>query len=254
MSLNFEPITYVLCAAGLGTRTKEIGKSPKPFLKVKGKTLLDWSLESLPLQTHDQLILVFLKEHRAWVEKHKFLIKNKIEILYLDEVTSGQAETAYKAALLFKNKKLVIFNSDTYFKCPELTTYMADENIDGLIPCTLQNQGNYWSFCKVQESSGPLYTITSVTEKIRISNYCSVGFYYFKNSFDFIKNVNANLKNKSLTDTKELYVAPIYNFLLEENKNLQANLVKEFKAIGSLEQIEYFWNIKLSELQAENNF
>ncbi len=231
-------ISYVICAAGLGTRTKAIGAAPKPFLKLNGKTLLEWSLESLPVTREDQVLVVLLEEHRGWIEK----LNLPVDVMYIETLTRGQAETAFLAKNQLKHTEIVIFNADTYFKCGRLADSML--NVEGLIPCSIQ-EGNEWSFCEVTDRGD----VISVQEKNRISDHCSVGFYYFKDSSAFFKLVEEALRAPR---EKELYVAPFYQELIERGLSVRAMLVDEFKPMGSVGQIEKFWGVSLAQLQAEN--
>lgn len=239
-------ISYIICAAGHGSRTKLIDPNiPKPFLKINGKTLLHWSLQSLPIQSDDQVIIVLLREHESWA---RAAVSDQAELYFLDQVTRGQAETALCVRHLLRHRKTVIFNSDTFFTQKSLSSLMSDDRIDGLIPCSRQS-GSEWSFCRV-EPEGETYRATEVVEKKRISDFCSVGLYYFKNSEDFFGPVSEILSRPtdSLLST-ELYVAPFYQPMISAGKKIYAPLTDEFKPMGSVEQIEKYWSISLLQMQ-----
>lgn len=239
-------VSYIICAAGHGSRTRVVDpKTPKPFLKINGKTLLEWSLQSLPIQQDDQVVVVLLREHESWVRSFRL---DGVEVHFLDKVTRGQAETAHKVRHLLRHKKAVIFNSDTFFIQKDLHFFMNNDQVDGLIPCSRQS-GSEWSFCRV-EQEGDLYRATEVVEKKRISDFCSVGFYYFRNCEDFFSSVDAVLSELGeRSASTELYVAPFYQSLIQAGKKIYAPLTTEFKPMGSVEQIEKYWGITLPQLQ-----
>jgi dTDP-glucose pyrophosphorylase len=83
--------------------------------------------------------------------------------------------------------------------------------------------------------------IKRVTEKVRISNLCSNGFYQFESSALY-KNIFSQLYNKNTSD--ELFIAPMYNTLIQNNYALKYRLVSksEHKFYGTPE--EYFVTIE----------
>jgi len=114
-------MNFIIPMAGHGARFTQAGyRLPKMLLEAHGKTLLEWSLNSLPLNLADVVVFVGLREH-----ENKFFLEKTIRSLYpqlnskfifLDQVTRGQAETTY-LALHYCNESepIVIFNIDTFF-------------------------------------------------------------------------------------------------------------------------------------------
>lgn len=251
-------LSYIICAAGHGNRTKVIGKAPKPFLKLHGKTFLEWSIESLPLEKSDQIILVLREADENWVQTCQ--LPPTIEVLYIKKPTRGQAETALLCESLVKNPSIVVFNCDTFFSSKNLKKYITSPQIDGLIPCSIED-GTEWSFCQINENDFNshdlnvkkeeiLLKVYKVTEKIRISNFCSIGFYYFKDKSIFFELVKKSLSAEC--PERELYVAPFYNQLIQDQLNIVACLVENFKPFGSMAQIEKYWGLSLQQLQLNN--
>ena len=71
-------MNFVIPMAGQGKRFVKVGYNlPKMLIKVKGKTLLQWSVDSLPLNLCTNLIFIGLEEHEK-----KYQISNKIKKLY----------------------------------------------------------------------------------------------------------------------------------------------------------------------------
>lgn len=57
-------MTFIVPMAGRGSRfVKEGYTLPKFMIEVKGKTLFEYSLESLPLEIADKIIFICLEEH-----------------------------------------------------------------------------------------------------------------------------------------------------------------------------------------------
>jgi CTP:molybdopterin cytidylyltransferase MocA len=87
--------------AGHGRRFIECGYArPKFLLEAHGKSCLEWSVNSLPLQLGDRLIFVGLREHEE-AFKMEDRIKARysdygLDFVWLDQVTRGQSETVLK--------------------------------------------------------------------------------------------------------------------------------------------------------------
>ena len=61
-----------------------------------------------------------------------------------------------------------------------------------------------------------------MSEKIKISDHASVGLYYFKKWKDF-KNVFVNHQEEIINKYKEVYVCPMYQYLIDNNKIIKIN-------------------------------
>ena len=148
-----KPIDYLICAAGHGSRFKDaIRHLPKPLIKMNGKTLLERSLSSIELQPGDRLIVITQKAHAIKKKSASSIGKQfpdvEIKWLELEELTSGQLETAMAARdLLRPQHPVVVFNSDTYFR-PNPSFRFDQKNFDGIIPSS-EEDGDAWSFCQV---------------------------------------------------------------------------------------------------------
>lgn len=245
------PITFIVCAAGEGQRVKAISENiPKPLLVLNNKTLLDWSLDSLDLGVNDQLIIVHRFDFEVDQILHELNAKYpfvEIYFLKIDKLTSGQAETAFLAKNTILHRSIAIFNADTFFKSNSLRSIISEDIYDGIIPC-FKTGGNSWSFCKTDEINS-VHVVTQVAEKVRISDWCSVGYYYFKDKEDFFESYTQGLKTSSST---ERYIAPLYNQLISKGKNIRNVPCDIFKPMGTPEQIFDFWGLTTAEIKLMN--
>ncbi len=242
-------VTYIICSAGHGLRMKHLSPQiPKHLIPLSGKTLLEWSLLSLPLRPGDQLIFLSQKSfpQKETTESliHSFCKKQQVSthFIYLEHFTRGQAETAALAHPFVLHERIAIFNNDTYFKCSSLDQLIHESDVKFLAPC-FKASGHEWSFFKTQ-GDGPLFSVSEVTEKVRISDWCSTGFYYFADKNNFFDLIQGELEKKSQT---ELYIAPLYNHFI--NNSVKVVDCEEFKPMGTPQQIEKFWGITLPDLE-----
>lgn len=244
-------MNYVICAAGEGTRFQSVLSTPKPLIMLKGKPLLVWSLRSLPLCSSDTVVIVVQEKHRIRHhleplirEEYPFLTVTWIE---LESVTSGQLETVLKAKdALDSSEGLVVFNSDTYFESATLSSWFSDESVEGVIPCA-RVEGDSWSFCDVTDGN----VVTRVTEKNRISEWGSVGLYYFR-SLPLFYDYAAEQLSGTVAES-EYYVAPLYERYLNAGHTIVMDEVCLFKPMGTPDQLATYWGVSESELRGENN-
>ena len=211
------PIDIVITMAGLGLRFREAGYNvPKYMIEVKGKTLFEWSMDSLRdvLKDAGSCIFVALKDNEVDVDdfirtKCKSMGINSYSLVLLDEVTDGQATTAMSVSDMWDdNHSLLIYNIDTYVEPGEIIP--EDFRGDGFIPC-FKALGDHWSFVRLDESGRAV----EIKEKKRISDNCTIGAYYFRTCKLFKHLYETYYENKVESKT-EKYVAPLYNHLLEE--------------------------------------
>lgn len=197
-------VNYAIPMAGSGSRFLKSGyKIPKYMIKVKNKSLLEWSLESLPLDITNTITFICLEEHKnfkvvEFIEdiiknKYPFLL-NKMNIILIDKVTEGQAETVLAAKKYINNDTpLVVYNIDTYFKSSRLKQKLIsakNQSIDGIIGVFNDNNPK-WSFVKTNETG----FVTETSEKEPISDIASTGFYMFSKGKDFIEISEYVVKN-----------------------------------------------------------
>lgn len=218
---------FVIPMAGLSSRFFKAGYTiPKYQLDMNGKTVFQRSLDSFSAYYDTDTFVIILRdvyETKAFVENElkKMGVKD-YHIVVLNEETAGQAETVYlgiKDIPNIDNEPMYIFNIDTFrynFKKPNIA-----EKCDGYLE-VFQGEGEHWSFVEAGDGDKVIRT----TEKERISDLCSDGLYYFKNTGEF-KALFKVVKAKNLTTKGELYIAPMYNLMIAEGKDIRYVLIKD---------------------------
>ena len=139
-------------------------------------------------------------------------------IIEIGKDTSGQAETAIIGTRDYSdNQDLIIFNIDTIrrnFLMPDAVEYG-----DGFLEVFL-GDGEQWSFVE----PGLNNQVKSTTEKDRISDLCSNGMYGFKRLGD-LRDAYKHSNHDELVVNNEIYIAPLYNFLIKAGKNIKYRIV-----------------------------
>lgn len=231
----------IITMAGEGSRFKEVGyNKPKHEIQVKGKTLFEWSMLSLK---------DFFDYEFIFISRDKILDRNFLEnmclkiginnysIVLLEQKTDGQATTAYKAKdYINDNDSVIIYNIDTYVREYKINRDQIKDNYDGFIP-VVKVKGDKWSFVKVNENGD----VIEVAEKEPISDLATVGFYYFNSWKDYV-DIYINNSEKIKKENKEKYIAPMYQEMITDGKNISINILEneDVHILGTPEELKEF--------------
>ncbi|MDA8998145.1 sugar phosphate nucleotidyltransferase [Gammaproteobacteria bacterium] len=233
-------ITCIITMAGKGSRFVPVyGDIPKFLIKVKGQTLFHHSLSSLPLDIIDHFIFVCRKcdQSVALEEMISHGIKQKFDIVYLDEVLPGQALSAKAAIhLLDLKSELIIYNIDTKFTSSSLSRNLISNNDDSSFIGAFidETATSHWSFAKVENN-----IVTETAEKVKISNFALSGLYHFKSALSFLDGVDWLISNQIMLNS-EFYIAPIYNKLIAEGLTVRLDMVSEIFPLGTPQDLSLF--------------
>lgn len=228
--------------AGEGSRFKKAGYAiPKFMIEVKGKTLFEWSLDSLSDYAKHISKYIFITQKKDCAKEFiEIKCKNynitNLNIIELNYLTDGQATTCMSAIPYCKlDEPIFIYNIDTYIEPGAMKCSQILE--DGHIPC-FNAEGNHWSFVSVDENNLAI----KISEKKRISNNCSVGAYYFSTANLFKEMYEEYYANPSNIVNGEKYIAPMYNYMIEKGKKVSISLIENSKVhvLGTPEELNKF--------------
>lgn len=235
-------MTIVITMAGVGSRFRNAGYTvPKYEINVNGKSLFEWSLDSLKgYKDHvEKIIFVVRQEDNA-----QNFIKSKctvygysnIKILEIDYITDGQATTALLGINECNpNSPILIYNIDTYIEPYQLK--FVDLIGDGHIPCFCAD-GTHWSFVRLNDKN----EVVEVREKQRISDNCSLGAYYFASATLYKHIYEQYYKDDTKIESNEKYIAPMYNYMIEKGYNVTMSIIDRTKVhvLGTPEEVDAF--------------
>lgn len=235
-------MNIVITMAGIGSRFRKAGfDCPKYMIAPKGKTLFEWSMDSLlDYNSHVRRYCFMVRKEDA----ASAFIKDKasaygikdIDIIELDYLTDGQATTAlFGVKTLPVNEPVMIYNIDTYIE-PYSLKY-TDISGDGYIPC-FKAEGDHWSFVCVDEGG----KVAEVREKDRISDNCSIGAYYFSSAELYRRTYEEFYVRDGLKTKNEKYIAPMYNYMIDKGYEVTMNLLPAEKVhvLGTPEELQGF--------------
>ncbi len=238
----------VITMAGLGTRFRNAGYHvPKFMIEAKGRTLFDWSMESLKGYGTDNHYYFIV---RAEDDAGDFIRRSctalgisNVCVIELGHTTDGQATTALLAAEHWhRDEALLIYNIDTYVEAGQMHT--GQLRGDGFIPCFCA-PGDHWSFVLTDEEG----RAKEVREKERISDHCTLGAYYFKTCAlyeELYREFYEEGRSVDLTGAagRERYVAPLYQYLIQRGGDVRICDVDPQKVhvLGTPEELQVFIN------------
>lgn len=217
----------VIPMAGLSSRFFKAGFDvPKYQLTIDNNYVFDLALSSFKRYFDTELFVVVLRDYfntKQFVETRLQALGIKHYIIkVLDFETQGQAETVLlgiENSDITDEEPLFIFNIDTFrydFIKPDFVTDCA-----GYLE-VFRGEGEHWSFIEVDDND----KVVRTTEKIRISDLCSDGLYYFASKGLYV-NLLAEAKAQKLLVNNELYIAPIYNLLIQKGARVRYHCIND---------------------------
>lgn len=218
----------VFTMAGLSKRFRDAGyEKPKYQLQLWDGYVFDYAVASFTSFFETTQFLFIYREtgnSRSFIEQRatNLGIKN-FKLTELPRETAGQAETVElgtNIAQVDEETPLTIFNIDT-FRRPNLEINYNQKKLQGWLE-VFEGEGSNWSF--VKEDKEKRNIVAETTEKIPISNLCSNGLYYFATKTLFNEALQAERNKPSST---ELYIAPIYNHLINSGKKIGFSKIKQ---------------------------
>lgn len=248
----------VVPMAGKGSRFLDVAdsnpeyKKPKPLINVKGKPMAVWAIESLSdfNPKPEDMIFICRRDHE---EDHgiskslRLLFGSGVNIVLIDQITRGAAETVLKAKeYIDTDEDIIVSDSDHYFDgsflCRKVTN--KDSETQGIIPVFRPPDNDpKWSFSLVEEAD----VITAVGEKDKElaakGALANIGGYYFTHGNIFAREVEEAIAENDLTGDegkKEFYVAPIYQRLIKKGMKLVAAITPKVWGLGTPKDVEYF--------------
>jgi dTDP-glucose pyrophosphorylase len=230
--------------AGESSRFTQAGyELPKYMLPLWGDTVFDYVMKSFKRYFVSDFFIFAVREedeYISFVKQHaQSLGILDYRVVPIVGLTKGQAHTAYIALdslAGFDSENLLIFNIDTLrpeFKFPNSLNYA------GWLE-TFIATGDHWSF--VLPTQGAFDQVEQVAEKVRISDLCCTGAYWFY-SAQLFKEIylESTLEPSSL---KEEFVSPLYNILIRSGGRVFHSLTHatDVLACGTPSEYEYLRN------------
>jgi len=240
--MNDDVTTLAITMAGFGTRFQAAGYTlPKYMIEAGGRTSFDWSMAGLESYIRAKAEFIFIvrgaDKAMSFIEARAHALGiERFRIVELPAPTDGQATTAKLACdLASPGGPFAIFNIDTAIRPGALR--LADAAGDGWIPC-FRAPGESWSFVRLDETG----KVIEIREKKRISDYATIGFYWFRSARQYCDTYDAYYGTPGREERGERYVAPLYNHLIAIGERITITEIplEDVAALGTPEDLAKF--------------
>ena len=234
----------VITMAGRGSRFYDAGYTvPKYEIMAHGKSLFEWSMLSLKhfLTPDTRVIFVCLAENQSSdyvLAQSAALGLRDVHVVEVDEITDGQATSAYLSRALWDPAKpLLVYNIDTYVNPDALRPEDIRDGSEGWVPC-FQVPGSHWSFVKLGDDDWAV----DLAEKQRISDFASVGLYWFARAGDYAQAYEEFFADEKNLVRGERYIAPLYRHLIAAGRKISISdlAVKDVHVLGTPAELDKF--------------
>ena len=214
----------VILVGGKGSRLGNITKNtPKPLIKIKNKSFLDYLLAKLIKYNFKKIFLLCSYKKDFFYKKYNNKLLNNSRIICIDEgKPMGTGGALYGLKKIIK-KNFLLLNGDTYF----------DVNLSYLIKKKLSNKTIFLSLCDKRKSVNNNIMDNLEIKKGLISigkaktNIMNGGLYVVN------KKILKNIKNKFLSFENDILKKEI------QNNNVIGKYFNDFFIdIGSIQQLK----------------
>ncbi len=214
-------INVVIPMAGKGSRFLKDGyKNPKPFIDVAGKPMVARVIENLH-HPDAHYILIGRSQH---LQQEAELVKQlsssyNASFIGIDTVTEGTACTVlFAREFVNNNVPLLIANSDQLVdtSVKQFIDDCLQKKLDGSILTFTDDERNpKWSFARLNDAG----LVIEVQEKKAISEFATVGIYFFTQGRYFVNGAIDMIINNDRVNN-EFYTCPVYNYLIKEGRKI----------------------------------
>ena len=232
------PTTLIMPMAGQGSRFADQGYTdPKPFINVRG----------IPMFVHSERCI------GLWFTKHVFIVRKEqnlkegilkyypeATVVELEEETEGTACTLLAAREHYEDDGAIfIANCDQHvqWKSWMAAQIINQHEVDGMIavfPCP--DRHPKWSYAELGQDK----IVTRVAEKDPISDWATVGFYYWQDAREFTASAERMIAANDRVNG-EFYTCPTYNYITP-GKYVRAMEVEKMQGIGTPEDLKLWLN------------
>jgi len=226
--------------AGAGSRFFKAGyKDPKPLIDVAGIPMIRRVIENISMPDYEHIFIV-QKPHIEKYPQIKEYLQNCVKratVVEIDGLTEGAACTTLLAKEHINNDEpLLIANADQWVDWEPNHFLNFVQKSDGCIPFFLSDSPKH-SYSRVNYSTG---YITQVAEKQVISNFATVGIYYWAKGSQYVSCAEEMIK-RNIRFNNEFYICPVYNILINSRGGkVKPYPVFEMRGMGTPEELDKF--------------
>lgn len=256
--------------AGRGQRFAELSgmvkdySVPKPMIKVLGKPLVRWAIESYsyflsldyasdskPVKMSD-LVFVCLQEHEDNFKISSYLqevFNQGINIIFTKQVTRGPAETTLLAKeFIDPNEDIIISDCDHHFDALPLWRVIGDNyrgsEYVGILPIIKPTTTEpSWSYVVLNPKAEVIEIREKDPDLANAMAYGVIGAYYFRRWDDFVEEASKMIEdNDKVGDSvkPEFYVSRVYQRIIQRQGKIKSAFISKGHILGTPKQLQEF--------------
>lgn len=231
-------LNVLIPMAGAGKRFEDVGyELPKPLIDVNGVPMVKAVIKNLNIDAN----YIFIVQSKHVTEYKLDEVLNEIvpncKIFQVHYLTDGPACTALLAEKFITEDPLIIVNCDQIildFNIDELLKFCRINNADGILG-TFISASKKNSYMKLDYNG----EVIEIKEKIVISNIATNGLHFWKNGKDFLTSSKEMIRRGEKYNN-EFYIAPTYNYLINEGKKVLPFFFNLHIPIGTPEDLKKY--------------
>lgn len=226
-------MNIVIPMAGLGSRFANAGYDvPKPFIDVKGKPMISRVMDNLAHQDANFILLANAQHLDRYPSVVEEIVRSyPATFVPVSKVTEGTACTVlYARKWLDLDEPVIVANSDQIIDInfEDFIREAKIRNLDGSIMTFIDKERNpKWSFAELSSEQ----LVLQVREKEPISNFATVGIYYFNSAHCLLDSIIQMIIENDRTNN-EFYVCPVYNYLIRDGLKIGIFNIENYQMHG----------------------
>tara|TARA_X000000950_G_C13906568_1_gene657123 strand:- start:1995 stop:3908 length:1914 start_codon:yes stop_codon:yes gene_type:complete len=232
----------IIPLGGNGSRYKKNGyKRPKALIKVFGKPILFWLIESLNINNDTVLYIPYNKEYVHFHFEdlmYKSFPKLNFRFFLLENDTRGAAETLNIALknLSLKDQPIISLDSDNFYLTDIINLWNFKNSI---LIFNDNNEEPLYSYVEINKEK----QITEIVEKEKISDNACCGGYAFTSYKELLKYTQLIIDN-NIKQKDEFYTSSVIKEMLKDNHVFHSIKIpkKNYICLGTPLQLKYFYN------------
>jgi dTDP-glucose pyrophosphorylase len=236
-----KPVTIVIPMAGEGSRFAKAGYAkPKPFIDVLGRPMIRHVIDNVAYPGADTLLIARQAHCQAEPGVVAELKADGIRFHLLDGLTEGTACTLLAAwDKMDPDAPMLVANSDQFVDggAASMLDDALSRDLDGSIMVFKSEPHPKWSYAKL----GADGLVERVAEKDPISEWATVGLYYFKSARLFRQAAEAMIAANDRVNN-EFYTCPVYNYALKTGARVRVWEIPQaaMHGLGTPEDLDAF--------------
>lgn len=232
--------------AGEGSRfLKEGWSTPKPLIKLQGKTLFQRAIDSVLIHGISMKYSFIVRQEHIDIYQIDEQIKKMLpqaNVFSVLKTTRGAVETCLVAESAIDDKDAIVvmdcdleFRSKRYSQLIQQAVSVSEDKAFGGALVSFESTDPRYSYAEVDDNMKVIRT----AEKETISNHALCGAYFFASGRTF-KRIAHQLLEDGTHGKAEFYVSLLFNYMLAEGKDVYLANMEEYYSYGTPEELKRY--------------